>query len=442
MPLPLKALLSYNLPPRRRPYTTAWHAARNGVGGEEGNSSSGSLDQTALRKLVARATELHDKNLASSSLLSGDALQSLLADLERESADPSFWDAVNARRQEVVTRDLAQYGRLQRDVELWGQLRADAVGALELLEELLSSDGAEAEKEMVSLTADECESCAQQLLDLSQKYELTTLLSGEYDAADCRLILTAGAGGTEACDWVAMLYRMYSRHAEHLGMKVTTLDSSAGDVVGYRSVELLVEGDNAYGWFRGEKGAHRLVRLSPFNANNKRQTTFAGVDVAPVLEDDDALQDVDIPEKELEVSTMRSGGKGGQNVNKVETGVRIRHVPTGIAVRCTQERSQMLNRQLALTRLKAQLLAIAEEQRLASVQAIRGDAVEASWGAQIRNYVLQPYKMVKDTRSGWETSDVDGVLDGGKTLEEFMGAWLRWKREKEAKEKEEKKLEI
>ena len=295
---------------------------------------------------------------------------------------------------------------------------------------------------MVSLTADECESCAQQLLDLSQKYELTTLLSGEYDAADCRLILTAGAGGTEACDWVAMLYRMYSRHAEHLGMKVTTLDSSAGDVVGYRSVELLVEGDNAYGWFRGEKGAHRLVRLSPFNANNKRQTTFAGVDVAPVLEDDDALQDVDIPEKELEVSTMRSGGKGGQNVNKVETGVRIRHVPTGIAVRCTQERSQMLNRQLALTRLKAQLLAIAEEQRLASVQAIRGDAVEASWGAQIRNYVLQPYKMVKDTRSGWETSDVDGVLDGGKTLEEFIGAWLRWKREKEAKEKEEKKLEI
>ena len=217
---------------------------------------------------------------------------------------------------------------------------------------------------------------------------------------------------------------------------VKVVDESAGDVVGYKSVELLIDGPQAYGWFKGEKGAHRLVRLSPFNANNKRQTTFAGVDVVPVLDEED-IKMVDIPEKELEITTMRSGGKGGQNVNKVETGVRIKHIPSGLAVKCTEERSQLMNKQIAMNRLKAQLLAIAQEQRLQDINAIRGDVVEASWGAQIRNYVMQPYKMVKDGRSEWETSDVDGVLDGGAALEEFVGAWLRWMRAKEEKEREE-----
>jgi peptide chain release factor 2 len=227
-----------------------------------------------------------------------------------------------------------------------------------------------------------------------------------------------------------------------MDMKITTLDESSGDVVGYKSVELLVEGTNAYGWFKGEKGAHRLVRLSPFNANNKRQTTFAGVDVVPVLEEEE-LTEIDIPDKELEVTTMRSGGKGGQNVNKVETGVRIKHVPSGISVKCTQERSQGMNKSIALSRLKAQLLASAQEQQLQDFKAIRGDVVEASWGAQIRNYVMQPYKMVKDARgSSYETSEVDGVLDGGSVLEEFVGAWLRYVRTKEEKEREEMELEV
>lgn len=434
--LQLQSTTANNSCGRRRRCVTRLRAA------ETSSTATLSTDLTSLRKLVSQAIELHDKNLASSSL-TPQQLQSRISDLETESSDPSFWDAANSKRNEVVTRDIARYSKLKEEMELWDKLRSDASGALELLEELLDgSDGSsfdEEEQEMISLTADECRDCAARLLDLSEKHELTTLLSGPYDASPCRIVLTAGAGGTEACDWVSMLYRMYERHASHVGMRVTTLDESKGDVVGYKSVEMLVEGTNAYGWFKGEKGAHRLVRLSPFNANNKRQTTFAGVDVVPVL-DDEEVRDVDIPEKELEVSTMRSGGKGGQNVNKVETGVRIRHVPTGISVKCTQERSQMLNKQLALSRLKAQLLAIAQEQRLQSIAAIRGDAVEASWGAQIRNYVMQPYKMVKDGRSGWETSDVDGVLDGGEALEGFVGAWLRWTRAREEKEREEMEL--
>lgn len=420
-------------------------------------------DLTTLRKLVAHATELHTKNLAtlSSSSITLDTISIRLHDLETEStSDANFWDASNSHRNEVVTRDIARYTKLKSEMELWQKLHEDAVGALELLEEEMqqlmtyttneeasnnngANDSVDSGMEMILLTMDECKTCASQLLELSQRYELASLLGGPYDATpSCRLVLTAGAGGTEACDWVEMLYRMYTRHASlHMDMKVTTLEESPGEVVGYKSVEILIEGTNAYGWFKGEKGAHRLVRLSPFNANNKRQTTFAGVDVIPVLGEEE-VKDIDIPEKELEITTMRSGGKGGQNVNKVETGVRIKHLPSGIAVKCTQERSQSMNKQLALSRLKAQLLAIAQEQQLQSINSIRGDIVEASWGAQIRNYVMQPYKMVKDTRSGWETSDVDGVLDGGAALEGFIGAWLRWTRAKEEKEKEEReKLE-
>ena len=430
--------------------STQLHAAK---GTKNEKEPATQLDLTTLRKLVSQSTELHSKNLAST--ISYDQLQSRLSDLETESSDPTFWDASNSARNEVVTRDISRYAKLKAEMELWHTLKDDAVGALELLQELLLVDNndssssssttdssVEEDEEMIALTMEECQYSASQLLELSQKYELTTLLSGPYDASNCRLVLTAGAGGTEACDWVSMLYRMYSRHANYMDMKLTTLDESAGDVVGYKSVELLVEGsNNPYGWFKGEKGAHRLVRLSPFNANNKRQTTFAGVDVIPVL-DDGEVKEIDIPEKELEVSTMRSGGAGGQNVNKVETGVRIKHIPSGIAVKCTQERSQLMNKQLALSRLKAQLLAIAQEQQLQSLNDIRGDIVEASWGAQIRNYVMQPYKMVKDARSAYETSDVDGVLGGGKALEEFIGAWLRWMRMKEEKEREEMELEV
>ncbi|KAL3804471.1 hypothetical protein HJC23_002510 [Cyclotella cryptica] len=405
-------------------------------------SSLRAVDLPSLKRLVQDASSLHDQNLSCTPPI--DQIASRLADLETESiSDPTFWDASNSARSEVVTRDIARYTKLKDQLERWQKLRNDAEGALELLQDLYQ-DGEDPNGEMIELTWEECRCSAQALLESSQKYELQTLLSGPYDASPCTLLLTAGAGGTESCDWVDMLYRMYTRHAQHVGYRVTTLDSTPGDVVGYKSVELSIEGDhdamNPYGWFKGEKGAHRLVRLSPFNANNKRQTTFAGVDVVPILEDEE-VKDIEIPEKELEITTMRSGGKGGQNVNKVETGVRIKHLPSGIAVKCTEERSQSQNKQIALSRLKGQLLAIAQEQRLQDINAIRGDIVEASWGAQIRNYVMQPYKLVKDGRSGWETSDVEGFLDGGEVLEECVGSLLRWRRGMEEKEREERDLE-
>ena len=453
---------SYSTIPRRRHYnqnhtvsktiSCKLHAQRHRHSrsilhmSEQEDSSSTATDLTSLRKLVSQATALHTKNLSASNI-DIQQLTSRIIDLQTESSQPNFWETSNSQRNEVVTRELTKYTKLKEQMELWDRLRNDSLDALELLEELLGSTDNDSsnneDDEMIQLTMEECESSATQLLELSTKYELATLLSGPYD--DCsstRIILTAGAGGTEACDWVSMLYRMYTRHATYMDMKVSTIEESAGDVVGYKSVELLVEGTNAYGWFKGEKGAHRLVRLSPFNANNKRQTTFAGVDVVPIL-DEEVIKDVDIPDKELEVTTMRSGGKGGQNVNKVETGVRIKHLPSGIAVKCTEQRTQGLNKQLALTRLKAQLIAIAQEEQLQNINDIRGDVVEASWGKQIRNYVMQPYKMVKDGRSSYETSDVDGVLDGGEQLEEFIGSWLRWRRsEEEIKKEEEMKLEV
>ena len=250
---------------------------------------------------------------------------------------------------------------------------------------------------------------------------ISTLLSGEYDKNNAILKLNAGAGGTESCDWAGMLYRMYTRWAEKKGYSIEVLDYLEGDEAGIKSVTFQINGENAYGYLKSEKGVHRLVRISPFNAQGKRQTSFVSLDVMPDIEED---LDVEINEEDLRIDTYRSSGAGGQHINKTSSAIRITHLPTGIVVQCQNERSQHQNKDKAMQMLKAKLYLLRQEENEQKLSGIRGEVKEIGWGNQIRSYVMQPYTMVKDHRTGAESSNVDAVMDGASDL--FINAYLKW----------------
>lgn len=334
-------------------------------------------------------------------------LQHQIQQLEERSAEADFWNDPNA-----ANRDLRRLSRLKGILAPFQALRKTERDISELYEMLQEDPSPDLQKE-----ADQMAAAFLKELD---QYELQTLLSGEHDNRNALLEINAGAGGSEACDWASMLQRMYARWAERRGYKLEILSETPGDVTGYRGISMLISGPNAYGYLKAENGVHRLVRISPFDANARRHTSFARVEVLPEIEE----SEVQIDPEDLKVETLRAGGAGGQHVNKTESAVRITHLPTGIVVQCQNERSQHKNRASAMTVLAARL---AEMERLSSEQKMAAlkDSGPAEWGRQIRSYVMQPYTMVKDHRTGYETGNVQGVLDGD--IDGFIEAFLRQK---------------
>ena len=330
-----------------------------------------------------------------------------LAELEEKAAAPNFWDDMEGA-QAVLQRSAA----LKDKVEGYAAL-VDAYNDTLTLIELANEEGD------LSLL-EECTAGVDKVQATIEEQRLSTLLSGEYDAKNAILTFHAGAGGTEAQDWAEMLYRMYTHWAERHGFQYKILDYLDGDEAGLKSASILIEGINAYGYLKGESGVHRLVRVSPFDASGRRHTSFASLEVMPEIDED---HDIQIDPGDLRVDTYRSSGAGGQHVNKTESAIRITHIPTGIVVACQNERSQHQNREVAMTMLKSKLLEIKEREHLERIEDIKGVQKEIAWGSQIRSYVFMPYTLVKDHRTGYESSNVNAVMDGD--LDGFINAYLK-----------------
>ena len=330
-----------------------------------------------------------------------------LAELKEEMNAPEFWNDLE-RSKQVNKRISNIEEKINHVASL--KTRMDDVDAMLMLlsEEADEEIAAECEKELDELQKD------------ADALELETLMRGEYDHCDCVLSLHAGAGGTEAQDWTQMLYRMYTRYCERMGFRVTVNDLLDGDEAGIKSVTFEVEGENAYGYLRSERGVHRLVRISPFDSNARRHTSFASLDVAPMLPEDD---DFEVNMEEVRIDTYRSGGAGGQHVNRTDSAVRMTHIPTGIVAQCQNERSQMQNREVCLRILKGRLMEQRMREKEEQMADIKGELKKIEWGSQIRSYVFQPYTMVKDHRTGFEVGGVDGVMDGN--ISGFITAYLK-----------------
>lgn len=335
-----------------------------------------------------------------------EGLKNRIAELNEEMADPELWG--DPEKANIKNKELKVAQSKLQGLESLSKAAADVEALIELTEEMDDEASVpEIEQELSKLEND------------AEEMHLSTLLTGKYDANNAILTLHAGAGGTEAQDWTSMLYRMYRRYCEQHGYKITELDYLDGDEAGIKSVTMRVEGINAYGYLKSEKGVHRLVRISPFDSASRRHTSFSALEVMPEIEDDTEIK---IPPEDLRVETHRSTGAGGQHINKTESAIRIIHIPTGIVVQCQSERSQIQNRETAMSMLRSKLIELKEREREERDMELKGDIKKIEWGSQIRSYVFHPYNMVKDHRTGAETSNIQAVMDGD--LDLFIHTFL------------------